>query len=104
MSNLPILKEQEVKDDEIDPTPVLDYLKTEKGHELASRVVQIIEGIQQATLATNSKHVVFELWFKVITVVLVVIAASLLTWADKFNPTMGILFGTLVGYVFGKKS
>ncbi len=106
MSNLPIQQEPEEVIEEIDhePSPLLDYLETEKGHQIASRVLSILEGIQQATLATNSKHVIFELWFKVVTVILVIIAASILTWFEKFNPTMGVLFGTLMGYVFGKKS
>ena len=106
MSDLPVQQETEEGCDAegYEPSPLLDYLETEKGHQIASRVLSILEGIQQATLATNSKHVIFELWFKVITVVLVIIAASILTWFDRFNPTMGVLFGTLMGYVFGKKS
>ena len=97
-------KHEIAENEELDPSPFLEYLQTERGHELAARVVGIVEGIQQATLATNSKHVIFELWFKVITVVLIVCAASFLTWVDKFTPTIGLLLGTLLGYVFGKKS
>ena len=94
----------ETDDEDLDVSPLLTYLETSRGHELASRVVGIFEGIQRATLETNSKHATLELTFKVVTVVCIIFVAGGLTYFDKFNPTMGVLLGTLLGYVFGKKS
>ncbi len=90
-------------EEEIDLGPVLKYLESEKGHELASRTLRIIEDIKKATLETSSSHAKFEKWLQVTIISIVIIASSVLTFFGKFDSTTGVLFGTLVGYLFGKK-
>lgn len=48
------------QDDEFDVGTLLFYLESDKGHELASRALAIIEDIKKATLEKNSSHAVFE--------------------------------------------
>ena len=103
-------KEKELKrhddgefEEEIDVSPFLAYLESDKGHELASRVLKIFEDIKKATLETTTSHAKFEKWLQVLIILIVVIASSILTYLGKFDSTIGVLFGTLVGYLFGKK-
>lgn len=90
-------------DEEIDLGPFLYYLESEKGHELASRVLAIIEDIKKATIQTSTSHAKFEKWLQAGIVLVVVVAASTLTYVGKFDSTLGVLFGSLVGYFFGKR-
>ena len=91
------------------------YLQSPQGHELASRIVALIEEIKKATLDRSAEHsklnVQLEHRDKRNLLILqsavfgiAIIAASLLTYCDKFNSTIAILFGTLVGYFFGRKT
>lgn len=98
-----IKKEASTEDEEIDIGPLLQYLQSEKGHELASRGLAIIEDIKKATIQTTTSHAKFEKWMQSGIIIAVVIASSFLTYFGKFDSTIGVLFGTLVGYLFGKK-
>ena len=91
------------EDEEIDIGPFLYYLESEKGHELASRFLAIFEDIKKATIQTSTAHAKFEKWLQAGIILVVVGAASVLTYFGKFDSTLGVLFGTLVGYLFGKK-
>ena len=91
------------KEEELDVGPFLAYLESDKGHELASRTLKIIEDIKKATLENTSSHAKFEKWLQVIIIVIVIAASSILTYFGKFDSTIGVLFGTSVGYLFGKK-
>ena len=93
----------EPDDDEIDTGPFLVYLNSDKGHEIASRALKIIEDIKKATIDTTSSHVKFEKTLQLAMIFAVIISTSVLTYFDKFDSTVGVLFGTLVGYLFGKK-
>ena len=90
-------------EEEFDIGPFLYYLESEKGHELASRILAIFEDIKKATLDNTSSHAKFEKWLQAVIIVVVVGDASTLTYFGKFDSTLGVLFGTLVGYLFGKK-
>lgn len=90
-------------DESIDFNPFLDYLQTDKGHELASRTIGIVEDIKKATLEKSSDHAKFEKWMQFGVIIVVVVAASLLSYFGKFETSIGVLFGTLVGYIFGKR-
>lgn len=99
-----LIEKKTIEDDEeIGLGSVLYYLESEKGHELASRALAIIEDIKKATIQTSVSHAKFEKWLQTIIVLVVVSAASILTYVGKFDSTLGVLFGTLVGYLFGKK-
>lgn len=86
-----------------DLQPFLNYLQSQQGHEIASRVLKIFEDVKKATLEKTTSHAAFEKWLQAGIVVVVVIAASTLSYLGKFDTSLGVLFGTLVGYIFGKK-
>lgn len=83
--------------------PILNYLQSQQGHEIASRVLTIVEDIKKATLEKTTSHAAFEKWLQAGIVVVVVVAASTLSYLGKFDASLGVLFGTLVGYIFGKR-
>ncbi len=87
----------------VDFSPLFEYLKTEQGHQLASRIVGIVEDVKKATLEKSSTHAIFEKWVQAAVIVVVVVAASVLSYFGKFETSIGVLFGTLVGYIFGKR-
>lgn len=46
----------------------------------------------------------FEKAITCVLVVVIIVAVTILTYLDKFTPSIGVLFGSLVGYIYGKKS
>ncbi|MDB2409020.1 hypothetical protein N9W57_00135 [Pseudomonadales bacterium] len=95
--------EQAQKEDEIDFSPFLDYIQSEKGHAIVSRVLVVVEDLKKAGIETATSHAKLEKALQVVIILVVVGAASILTYHGKFDSTLGVLFGTLVGYLFGKK-
>lgn len=83
--------------------PILDYLQSPQGHEMASRLLAVIEDVKKSTLNKTTSHAAFEKWLQAGIIGIVVLAASTLAFLGKFDTSLGVLFGTLVGYVFGKK-
>ncbi|WP_338092247.1 hypothetical protein [Leptospira levettii] len=105
----------EEPEEELAQIEFMDYLMSEPGHEIVKRIISLIEDIKKSTLdknveltkinvTNNHKQRTFLIIQQTIVIVLVVIASIYLAVNDKFNPTIGILFGTLIGYFFGKKS
>ncbi len=90
------------EDEDIDISPMLDYLKSPQGHEIASRVVGIIEDVKKATIDKNFSHAKFNRWVEAGVIVVVIGAVVSLSIVDKLNPTVGVLLGSVVGYFFGK--
>lgn len=82
---------------------ILGYLQSPQGHELTSRLLAVVEDIKKSTLEKNSSHAAFEKWLQAGIIFLVVSASSILAYIGKFDASLGVLFGTLVGYIFGKK-
>lgn len=89
--------------EDVDVGPFLTYLESEKGHELASRTLKIIEDIKKSTLENKVSHAKFEKWVQFGIIMIVVLASSILTYIGKFDSTIAVLFGTMVGYLFGRK-
>lgn len=87
---------------EADLSPLLDYLRSPQGHEIASRVVGIIEDVKKATIDKNYSHAKFNRWVEAGVIVVVVGAVVGLSIIDKLNPTVGVLLGSVVGYFFGR--
>lgn len=83
--------------------PVLDYLQSPQGHEIASRILSVVEDVKKATLEKTTSHAAFEKWLQALIIVIVVGASAVLSYLGKFDTSLGVLFGTLVGYIFGKK-
>lgn len=95
--------EPEPEEDELDVSPLFEYLKTPQGHEVTTRIISIIEDVKKAALEKSASHAIFEKWLQGAIIVIVIIATSLLSYLGKFETSVGVLFGTLVGYIFGRK-
>jgi hypothetical protein len=90
-------------DAETDLKPLFVYLQSEQGHEIATRLLSVVEDVKKSTLEKTTSHAIFEKWLKAGIIFVVVVAASFLSYLGKFDTSLGVLFGTLVGYIFGKK-
>ena len=90
------------EDQEVDFSPLIDYLQSPQGHEIASRVVGIIEDVKKAAIDKNYSHAKFNRWVEAGVMVVVVSAVVGLSVIDKLNPTVGVLLGSIVGYFFGR--
>ena len=91
-------------EDDIDTSPFFDYLQSSQGHEIAKSVIEIIQDFKKAALAQQAGSVKVEKYLQVGIVFAVILAVSVLSALGKLDANVGILFGTLVGYVFGRKS
>lgn len=90
------------EEQEADFAPFVDYLKSPQGHEIASRVVGIVEDVKKATIDKNYSHAIFNRWLEAGVIIVVVGAVVGLSVVDKLNPTVGVLLGSVVGYFFGR--
>jgi hypothetical protein len=81
-------------------SPLLDFLKTESGSKFGEKVVNLLDILGQKYHTTYKWDTVS----KVGCIIAVVVATSVLLCLGKFEPSVGILFGTIVGYLFGKDS
>lgn len=88
---------------ETDFRPLFTYLQSPQGHEIAARLLSVVEDVKKSTLEKTTSHAAFEKWLQAGIIFIVVLAASLLSYLGKFDTSLGVLFGTLVGYIFGKK-
>jgi hypothetical protein len=95
--------EPEVESEETDWQPLINYLQSQQGHEIASRILAIVEDVKKSTLEKTTSHAKFEKWLQLVVIVVVVIATSTLSYFGKFETSVGVLFGTMVGYIFGRK-
>jgi len=103
-------KGQAVVDKNSDWSPFIDYLRSPEGHQIASRVVGLIEEIKKATLDKGAiqfqldhKQKINLYFLQGAVFAIAIISASTLTYYDKFNSPMALLFGTMVGYFFGRR-
>ena len=93
---------QQKKEEELDISPFINYLQSPQGHEIASRVVGLIEDVKKATVDKNYSHAKFNRWMEAGVIVVVIGVVAALSIVDKLNPTVGVLLGSVVGYFFGK--
>ncbi|MDD4963377.1 MAG: hypothetical protein PHI11_05585 [Gallionella sp.] len=89
--------------EELDFKPLLTYLQSPQGHEIATRLLSVVEDVKKTTLEKTTSHAAFEKWLQAGIIFVVVVAASVLSYLGKFDTSLGVLFGTMVGYIFGKK-
>ncbi len=93
--------------------PFLDYLQSKEGHELASRILSIIEDIKKATIESSAElhkrdseynHKIQRLWLCLQCAVFgtTIVVAALLAWHGKLDATVAALMGTLFGYFLGR--
>jgi hypothetical protein len=92
------------EEEEIDVSYFFEYLHSEKGHEVMSRVLSMVEDLKKAGLDRTSEHIKSERWLQVGVISLVIVASTFLTYVGKFDTSLGVMFGTMVGYLFGKRS
>ncbi len=88
--------------EDVDVAPFFEYLQSRQGHEVASRVIGIIEDVKKATIDKNYSHAKFNRWMEAGVLVVVIVAIVGLSVIDKLNPTVGVLPGSVVGYFFGR--
>ncbi|MBA7673511.1 hypothetical protein ES703_81709 [subsurface metagenome] len=73
----------------------LKFLETETGRQIANEVVKFLNSYQKKSAKLE--------WAKIVIIALIIVATGLLTYFDKFDASLGVLLGTLAGYLFGKK-
>jgi response regulator of citrate/malate metabolism len=98
-----VSKISEKNETSADLTQLLNYLQTENGSKLANRLVDIFAESKHTVVTSSWSQARWEKWLQGGVIFLVVVATATLTYFDKFDTSVGVLFGTLVGYVFGKK-
>lgn len=93
--------------------PFLEYLQSEQGHQLASRLLALVEDIKKATIESVTErhkrdsefhHRIYKLWLCLQAAVfsVTVVVAAVLAWHGKFDATVAALMGTLFGYFLGR--
>jgi hypothetical protein len=113
------------EDEIVDPSASFllhNYLQSKNGHEIATQVIGLVKEIKHSTLDRKvevdkviaeqtrlqvelmHKHYGRLLTLQTIVFALAIVAASFLTYVGKFESPVAILFGTLVGYFFGRKT
>jgi hypothetical protein len=85
-------------------SPVLDFLSTTNGSQIATQMISAFQSLQQEGGKTQLAINKFEKLITCVLVVVIITAVTALTYFDKFTPSIGVLFGSLVGYIYGKKS
>lgn len=73
----------------------LKFMETEAGKQIANEVVKFLNSYQKKSAKLE--------WAKILIIALIISATGLLTYFDKFDASLGVLLGTLAGYLFGKK-
>ena len=80
--------------------PFLDFLQTDRGSKAFDRILIVFESLQKMIVERNHKSA---LWIRLIQFCgVVVVAVCLLSHFNKFDASVGVLLGTLMGYLFGK--
>ncbi len=78
---------------------LFDFLTTPEGREFGKHCLEHIT--QYLSNAGQNQRT--ELWVRAIVILAIIIVVALLTYYGKFDSSTGVLMGTLVGYIFGKK-
>ncbi len=86
-----------------DFTPFFNYLQSQPGHEVVNRLLSLVEDVKRSTLEKSTAHAMFGMGFQAAIVLVVIVATSVLTYLGKFEPSVAVLFGLLVGYIFGRR-
>ena len=102
------------KDQEF-PFTFLEYLDSDRGHEIAKTVLGLWKELQQATLGSKSEetkeqirrqHEAWRLGIMMQTTLgaVVIITAGLLAWHSKMDATLAGFLGVALGYVLGRRT
>lgn len=104
--------------EELDVPPemtFLEYLSTDKGHEIAKSFIDLWKTLQNATLVSNAEerkeqvkrqHSSWKLGVILQTVLaaIVILSAVLLAWKGKMESTVAGFLGVALGYVLGRRT
>jgi rubrerythrin len=78
--------------------PLLDLLKTPSGEKIVDTVANLLNSFSQKD---RSKHTM-ETIVKLLCITAVIFATFFLSLYGKFEPSVGVLFGSVIGYLFGR--
>ena len=95
------------------PATMWDYLQTDKGHQIADKVVTILADIKNTATETISSERAsrlsaeislrkFQHWVQLSVFILAGGLAAVLSFFGKLEPSVAMLLGTMVGYFFGR--
>ena len=80
-------------------TTLFDFLTTPEGREFGKHCLTHMT--QYLSNAGHNQRT--ELWVRAIVILAIILVVAALTYFGKFDSSIGVLMGTLVGYIFGKK-
>ena len=81
----------------------IEYLQTPQGDGRLAQAIDIYKQNSQRQLDALKVNAVALRATQLILIVSVIAAATFLSIEDKMTPTVSLLFGTVVGYFFGRK-
>jgi hypothetical protein len=93
---------EDAPDPPTDWGPLLEYLKTQQGHEVAGRVLGLFEGLQKAAVVRGSSLARWDKMLQAVTIAAVLICGTILAALGKFTGELGIVLVALLGYVLRK--
>lgn len=107
-------EDEELEGESPDLQPFFDYLHSDKGHAVVNRLLDLLQSGKQSVLDKDKElqrlRSVLEhnltirwYWIQASLFVLIVVSAGLLAYFDRFSTPLGLLPGTLVGYIFSRR-
>lgn len=94
---------EEEQEEELDLSPFWAYMQTEQGHRIAEKLIELFEAGKKSSLLNSGKLAKLDKYLQFFVILAVIVAVTALTYVDKFTPSLGVLFGSLVGYIYGRK-
>jgi hypothetical protein len=94
---------------------LFDYLRSPQGHEVAMRVVGVIEAVQRDTLQSGGQQQQRGMQYthrerfaavviQALVVTLAMLAAGFLSYHSKLDTTLGVFLATTMGYFLGRRT
>lgn len=87
-----------------DWAPVLDYLKSPQGHEVAQRVLGIVETLQKNTLVRGNSVAKWDRVIQAAIVAAVLLSGTVLAALGKFTSEIGVVLVAVLGYTLRRNS
>jgi len=97
------------------PFTFLEYLDSDRGHEIAKEVLSLWKELQKVTIGSKSdqtkeelrrNHEAWRLGIVMQTALagVVIVTAGVLAWHSKMDATIAGFLGVALGYVLGRKT
>ena len=83
---------------------VVSYLSTERGHEIASRVIMLVENWQKGLATRGTLTAKWDRIGQMAVIAAVLVVAAALSFAGKFTSEVGIVLVALLGYALRKSA